>query len=279
MSGFYWLASYPKSGNTWLRLALNSYCNGGAEPDFSRRLEFAHAASSRRRFDELLGVASSDLLPEEILALRPRMYEMQALAAREPIFNKVHDAWRLTPGGEPLFPADVTLGTIYVVRDPRDVALSLAGHIGMDLDRTIDFLLDGTATLCQQRGWLLEQLPQFLGAWSHHVQSWLELPAPWAPLLVRYEDMLARPVESLARIVEHCGWHVEPERLERTVAATRFERLQAAEASHGFTERPLRAARFFREGRAGGWRERLTDVQRRRVEEATAEMRARLGYC
>ncbi|MDH0142211.1 sulfotransferase domain-containing protein [Aquipseudomonas alcaligenes] len=278
MSGFYWLASYPKSGNTWLRLALNSYRNGGMEADFSRRLEFAPAASSRRRFDDLLGVASSDLLPEEILAFRPRMYQMQAQAAREPIFNKVHDAWQSTPTGEPLFPADVTLGSIYVVRDPRDVVLSLAGHVGMDLDRTIDFLLDGTATLCQQRGWLLEQLPQFLGSWSDHVKSWLDLPAPWEPLLVRYEDMLARPVESLARIVEHCGWDVELGRLERTVEVTRFDRLQAAEATHGFTERPLRATKFFREGRAGGWRERLTDVQRRRVEEATAGMRQRLGY-
>lgn len=110
------------------------------------------------------------------------------------------------------------------------------------------------------------------------MKSWLDLPAPWEPLLVRYEDMLARPVESLARIVEHCGWDVELGRLERTVEVTRFDRLQAAEATHGFTERPLRATKFFREGRAGGWRERLTDVQRRRVEEATAGMRQRLGY-
>lgn len=278
MSGFYWLASYPKSGNTWLRLALNSYRNDGSEPDFSRQLDFAHAASSRRRFDECLGVASSDLLPEEILTLRPRMYEIQASAVREPLFNKVHDAWRLTPAGEPLFPAAVTLGTIYVVRDPRDVVLSLAGHIGVDLDRTIDFLLDGRATLCLQQGWLLEQLPQLLGSWGDHVRSWLDLPMPWKPLLVRYEDMLAQPVESLARIVEYCGWSVELERLERTVAATRFERLQAAEASHGFNERPVRAAKFFREGRAGGWREQLTDMQRQRVEEATAVMRERLGY-
>ncbi|RIA34838.1 sulfotransferase domain-containing protein [Ectopseudomonas oleovorans] len=278
MSGFYWLASYPKSGNTWLRLALNSYCNGGVETDFSRQLAFAPAASSRRRFDELLGVASSDLLPEEIQTLRPRMYQMQALAAREPIFNKVHDAWQLTPAGEPLFPADVTLGCIYVVRDPRDVALSLAGHVGMDLDRAIDFLLNETATLCLQSGWLLEQLPQFLGTWSHHVQSWMALPAPWAPLLVRYEDMLAQPVESLARIVEYCGWGVDQERLELTVAATRFERLQAAEATHGFSERPQRSARFFREGRSGAWRERLTDSQRYRLEDSTVAMRSQFGY-
>lgn len=278
MSGFYWLASYPKSGNTWLRLALNSYRNGGATPDFSQRLDFAHAASSRRRFDDHLGVASSDLLPDEILMLRPRLYEELALAARNPLFNKVHDAWRLTPGHEPLFPVDATLGAIYVVRDPRDVVLSLAGHIGMDADRTIDFLLDENATLCHQRAWLLEQLPQFLGSWSHHVRSWIDLPTPWAPLLLRYEDMLTQPLQSLARVVEYVGWTLDAGRLEQAMTATRFDQLQAAEAQHGFSERPARAKRFFREGRAGSWREQLTDKQRRRVENATEAMRARLGY-
>lgn len=279
MSGFYWLASYPKSGNTWLRLALDSYRQGGAMPDFSQKLNFAPVASSRRRFDELLAVASSDLLPGEVLTWRPRMYELQAAEAREPLFNKVHDAWRLTPDGEPLFPAAITLGVVYVVRDPRDVVLSLAGHASFSVDRAIDYLLDEATILCDQQSGLKDQLPQWLGSWSQHVLSWIDLPDPWRPLLIRYEDMLLAPQESLARVVEYCGWQLDAERLEQALAATRFDRLQAAEARHGFSERPRRATRFFREGRAGGWREQLSDTQLRRLEEATEPLRARLGYC
>lgn len=278
MSGFYWLASYPKSGNTWLRLVLNSYRLGGLEPDFSRKQNFAPIASSRRRFDELLGIASSDLLPDELLTLRPRMYESQLIEAREPLFNKVHDAWQLTPAGEPLFPATSTLGAVYIVRDPRDVVLSLAGHIGVSADRAIDLLLDEAAILCDQKLGLKDQLPQRLGSWSRHVLSWIDLPAPWSPLLIRYEDMLATPKESFACVIKYCGWALDDKRLEQALDATRFERLQAAEASHGFSERPQRAARFFREGRAGGWRERLSEAQLRRIEDATEPVRARLAY-
>lgn len=279
MSGFYWLASYPKSGNTWLRLVLNSYRLGGSTPDFSQKQDFAPIASSRRRFDELLGVASSDLLPDELMTLRPRMYERQATEARESLFNKVHDAWQLTPGGEPLFPATSTLGAIYIVRDPRDVALSLAGHLGLSVDRAIDILLDERTLLCDQKLGLKDQLPQRLGSWSQHVLSWIDLPAPWSPLLLRYEDMLAKPWESFASVIKYCGWPLNDERLEQALDATRFDRLQAAEASHGFSERPQRAARFFREGRAGGWRERLNEAQLRRIEEASEPLRARLAYC
>ena len=277
MTGFFWLASYPKSGNTWLRLAL-SCLRHGKPVDFSVRSDFAPVAASRIVFDQVLGVESSDLTQDEIALLRPRCYEALAQVAPEPLFRKVHDAWGLTTAGEPLFPASVTLGTIYIVRDPRDVAVSFAHHLGVGIERVVDRMNDPRARLASQETQLPEQLPQFLGDWSAHVAGWLAAPGARPPLLVRYEDMRIDTAGELARIADYVGWPVAAEDTARAVADTRFETLSAAEDRHGFRERPNSARRFFRRGEAGGWRDALSASQVAALEAAHGAMMRRLGY-
>ncbi|MFD2264705.1 sulfotransferase domain-containing protein [Lacibacterium aquatile] len=277
MSGFFWLASYPKSGNTWLRLAL--LCLKQGKPmDFASRPSFAPIAANRHAFDVSLGVASSDLTPAEIAILRPRSYEEQARDTREPLFCKVHDAWQITPAGEPLFPPAVTLGSLHIVRDPRDVAISWAHHAGITVDAAITHLSNPQASLAQQSNKLADQLPQHLGSWSEHVASWLDAPGIQPSLLVRYEDMHTDAPSELRRVVDYIGWSAPPTAITEALAATRFDRLRAAEDDKGFLERPKTAERFFRQGRAGGWRSVLTSEQAMLIEENHGPMMRRLGY-
>lgn len=278
MSGFFWLASYPKSGNTWLRLGLQSLGNNGKPPDFTDRNGFAPIANARRAFDSHLDVESSDLTEDEAATLRPRLYETEARIAGEPLLRKVHDAWTPTSAGEPLFPPAVTLGTLYIVRDPRDVVVSLADHMGMPLDKAVAFLGDPKATLSPSRRRANTQLPQRLLTWSTHVESWLDAPGPPAPLLLRYEDMLNDPAAALLRAARHMGWDVTPEAAAKAAAATRFDALRAAEERHGFHERSPKANRFFRSGIAGGWRDKLTATQAAQIERDHGTVMARLGY-
>lgn len=278
MTGFFWLASYPKSGNTWLRLALSSVQNGGAPVDFSGENDLAPIAGSRRLFDAFLGLESSDLTQQEILCLRPRLYELQAAEATDPLYNKVHDAWHLTPTGEPLFPPAVTLGSVYILRDPRDVAVSFAAHQSNTIDQTITQMADPTTLLSRQIKRLPDQLPQFLGSWSFHVTSWLATSMPRPPLLLRYEDMLADPGQMLHRVLAYLGWQVPEAVIDRAVAATGFTALRAAEEAHGFREKPGKTDRFFRRGIAGGWRDSLTDAQRARIETDHGDVMRRFGY-
>ena len=274
--GYQWLASYPKSGNTWLRLALASLSRDGAPPDFTAAVGFAGMATRRVAFDLLLDVDSSDLTRDEVERLRPRFYEVEARHRAGPQVRKVHDAWTRTASGEPLFPPALTLAAIYIARDPRDVAVSLAHHTGLDLDRTIarmgrpDMVIAGS----ERQGGL--QLPQRLLAWSGHARSWLE--APVLPMMLRYEDMLADPAAALARAAGHLGWDAPEDAVARAVAATRFEALRAAEDRHGFGEKPLEARRFFRRGIAGGWRAALSPAQVARIEADHGSVMVELGY-
>ena len=278
MSGFFWLASYPKSGNTWVRLALWSLKNGGAPIDFSDRLDFGHIATSRPGFERALGIESSDLSREEIANLRPSSYETRAEAATTPLFCKVHDGCDRTPAGVPLFPPETTLGVIHIVRDPRDVALSFAHHTGWTVDRTIAFMAKPYWSQPPQQSWLDDHLPFLLPDWSSHAESWLGAPGRQPPLLVRYEDLLTDPLAGLDRMARYIGWPSDEALLERTVAATRFQTLREAEQRQGFIERTRRADRFFRRGEAGSWRGSLSEAQARRIETDHATLMVRLGY-
>lgn len=260
-----------------MRLALSSLLSGGAPPDFSRTNNFAPVAGSRSDIDLYLDVESSDLLPEELDELRADLPALMARAAAKPLFRKTHDYWGRVPSGRPLFPPDATLASLYLVRDPRDVAVSYAHFSARDVDSTIAFMAKHNAYVAESTGALQEQARIFLSSWSAHVRSWLA--ATPTPLLLRYEDMLAEPAHSLTRVAEHFGLPNNPELIDAAVAATRFDALQRQETDKGFSiVRTNEGRRFFRQGRAGGWRDVLSLEQVSRIESAHGDVMRMLGY-
>ena len=110
-----WLASYPKSGNTWFRVFLTNLLSNSDIPANINDLTETSISSSRKIFDEYTGLSSSDLTFSEIDSLRPEVYRMQSAESDELLFKKVHDKYYLTERGEPLFPTEITRGAIYFI--------------------------------------------------------------------------------------------------------------------------------------------------------------------
>jgi aryl sulfotransferase len=274
-SGIWWLASYPKSGNTWLRAWLCSLVSDRPAEinDLSRLGPFA---GSRSHFDATLGIASVVLSRDQEFNLRPRVFEAVATEAKRPLYCKTHDAYQLTPGGEPLFPAAATAGAVYVVRDPRPVAVSMAHYTADPLDQVIAHMDDREAISGGSTKRLSNHLRQYLLRWSEHVESWLGAPFPVH--LVRYEDMQAGPLAAFGAIAAFLGLRSDSAAIAAAVEAASFARLQAQERAFGFVEKPRRAAAFFREGRVDGWRDALTAEQAARIVAAHGAMMQRLGY-
>lgn len=275
MTCYHWLASYPKSGNTWLRLSLASLARGGAPPDFTSTELFAPITVDRAAIDEIIDVDTADLTPSEVQLLMPDFFRLEAAWLGRPQVRKVHEAWMLV-GGRPLFPPELTAGAICIVRDPRDVAVSLAHHFAFGIDEAIAFMNNGDATLGRGGNYGSPKVPQRLLTWSGNVRSWLD--APIRRLLLRYEDMLADPVTALSDAAHHLGWQPSMEHVAKAAAATRFDVLRDAEARFGFREKVGADIRFFRRGVAGGWRDTLSAAQIAMVEAAHRGVMKDLGY-
>jgi aryl sulfotransferase len=231
----------------------------------------------RGQFDEFTGLDSSDLSADEIDLLRPDFYRNLARAATEPIFWKVHDMYHKNGQNNWLFPPDASNAVIYLVRNPFDIAISYSFHSGhQDYAETIRKMNDPNTSVSGDQN---SQMRQIMGSWSSHFRSWTEqtdIPV----LLVKYEDMLHDAARELGRVIDFC--HIETENvgeeIRRAVEASHFRHLQQLEKEKGFPERPIRSSQFFRSGRAGEGKEKLSAALKHQLLEAHSDVMRSLGY-
>jgi aryl sulfotransferase len=272
-----------KSGNTWMRLLLDSLLRGGGEVDINH-ISSGCGAADREWFDRSMMMDPSNLTPGEIGTARAFMIS----AARKPqMFLKVHDANLPYPGTHamPYAPESIRR-VVHIVRDPRDVAVSYASHIGATLDLTnigatldvtIARMADADHVIGAKSSRLAEQLPQFVSSWTKHTTSWLDAPE-FVGMTVRYETLLTDTTGQLDTIARFLKLDAPVAAVDRAVRAASFAHLRDQEAREGFHERPLEMERFFRRGIAGGWRDTLSDQQVRRITDEHGELMLRLGY-
>lgn len=208
MPGITWLASYPKSGNTWTRVLLASYLRDAL-------------LSSLGELNEVVPDLTANVLN------RGRLLP---LGEHCPPAVKTH----FTPDVEVLRQYREHTGkVIYLVRSPRDVMISSARHLNIADDRKADFVKYFIANRgvpeWQESGW---------GTWPQHIDAWTEPDRlrehfPHAEVLVvRYEDLRADPIAELARMAQFLdlgGNGTDPARIRRAVENSSLEKMRAGE--------------------------------------------------
>lgn len=272
-----WIASYPKSGNTWFRIFLSCLESEAASTPNINNIKSDGIASSRMAFEQCTGLDSSNLSHQEIESLRPSVYDMLSRMAQKNLVIKAHDAFYTLPDGTPLFPKTATRAVCYLIRNPLDVAVSYANHNGESIDKSIDKMNNHESGLNKQVLNTPQQLPQHLGSWSHHIKSWTE-NSHYPVCLIRYEDMLMQPMETFSKAVDTLGINKSPLEISRAISASSFEKLKGQEKESGFRERPHTASEFFRAGKTGSWRDSLTEHQVNLIIESHQEVMLRYGY-
>ena len=275
MGNIVWLASYPKSGNTWVRAFIHNLFRNPERPLPLNELGGGGLTSSEARLDHyrrLDGRDPSAWTADDVAALRLKVHEAIAASVPGTVFCKIHGAV-LERHGLPTVNMGVSAGAIYIVRNPLDVALSFADFRGVPVDAAIETMATENLELPGDSG----NAPTPLGSWSQHVESWTGRPGPGLHV-VRYEDMLASPGRTFRGLAAFLGLEAPRDRLRRALRFSSFRELNAQERKSGFVERSPAQKRFFRAGRAGQWRAGLTARQVRRVVEAHREPMARFGY-
>jgi hypothetical protein len=272
-----WLASYPKSGNTWLRALLTSVMyHDGETPDLNG-LVGRSIVSERQYLDDWCGINSAEYPYADLLPYIRNMRAMVAEQAKGVVFEKTHDRFAKMANGLPSFPSEASRVAIYLVRNPMDVALSLAAHNGSIVDAAIAQMADPETISGNWAGQGNEFLPEYRGDWSGHVQSWLqqcEIPT----LLVRYEDMVEDAARELSRVLKIVGMECHPRLVSDAVQACSFERLQGAESVQDFSEKPSTLPQFFRSGTPSAWRQQLSKAQQQAIYAAHGPLMEQLGY-
>jgi hypothetical protein len=273
MGRILWLASYPKSGNTWVRVFLANLLRGeGGAWDINRLGDATLAEPGTAGFALLDPRPWQQWGDADIARLRPRVQERIASTGPGVVPVKTHSAF-VKVGGIPTINMAVTAGAIYVVRNPLDVAVSYAHHQGMAVDAIIE-LMAASMFRTPTNG---TNVYEVMGSWSEHVASWTAVPSPQVHVM-RYEDMLDDAPAAFAALVRFMRVKAEPETVARAVANAGFDRLVEAEGRAGFVERTPAQQRFFRAGRAGQWRDNLSRDQVAAVVAAHRAQMERFGY-
>lgn len=276
--GLVWLASYPKSGNTWVRVFLYQLMrivNGiPREDDELNKLDRSSMYEGRlfNLFEQMLGKPMSQITPMEIMRVRALAHEEIVKRTNTLALIKTHNVLGHL-ADFPLINLKVSCGSIIIVRDPRDVAPSLAKHLGASVDEAITVMSTPAYHTTNQP----EQVFEMWGSWSENVKSWTMKPSE-AALVVRYEDMLSNPTETFGKMVEHLRQSATQEQLLEAIELSSFDVLRKQEEDYDFRERSPKADRFFSTGKAGTWREKLTESQVQRIVDAHGETMSQFGY-
>lgn len=272
-----WIASYPKSGNTWVRVFIHNLMRelrGAAEgaQDINALDDWTRREGLTQSFARRLGKSAQDASPVEIAAARPLVQADLVGRHDGPIFIKTHNAVANVEG-HPTINFDVTLAAIYIVRNPLDVAVSYAHHSALPIERIIDTMADRAK--CVEGG--ERRVYEFTGSWSFHAASWMSVP--YRPVLaLRYEDLLAAPERTFGRLAAFLRLQPNARQLRHAIEKSSFAELARQEEAQGFVEKPQQAERFFRVGKAGQWKEALSATQVKAIITAHAPMMMRFGY-
>ncbi|MEP0730345.1 MAG: sulfotransferase domain-containing protein [Parasphingorhabdus sp.] len=270
------MASFPKSGNTWLRILLNQILSDGTSDDINDQ-KIGFNFSSSVLFDEAFGFDSSEFSSQDFRATQHMVFDWY-IQQNQSMVLKVHNIF-----DPAIFAHDPDwygrVGAVYLVRNPLDVLLSAASFYDYSIDTMMHLMCENKRSKETSR-WMETSHHQYLdvGNWPKNVKSWLDADIP--KIIVRYEDLLAEPVKYFGAILDFLGLACPRTTLIEAVENTKFSKLQAAEekAEYGFGEAVVRGQKFFRKGKSGDWKNSLSDSQVDYVITHCGGMMKKFGY-
>lgn len=277
----FWLASYPKSGNTWVRSIISTllYSNDGnfnfelikKVSQFPEKKYFKEFIDDFGNFNK---IKESWILAQDTINLDN---QIKILKTHQGKYNVGKDSFTNDRN---------TLATIYIVRDPRTLVSSISNHYTLTLDEAFNFLIT-PQIIGNSKRWEDKEtgMKCLLGKWNDHYRSWTRDKSNL--LLIKYEDLIKNPENELEKIINFLKKYLNVEtnknKNKEILETTSFKSLKEMEQKGLFKENVLSKkddskVNFFHLGPANNWKDNLDEDVKNKIEKNFYQEMAELEY-
>ena len=282
-----WIASYPKSGNTWIRSLLSSYL-------FSKDGKF-----SFKLLKNIEQFSSKDFLSDKLKSSNYQAIISKNWIPSQKIINrdkkihilKTHNAL-CSINGNNFTDSFNTTAVIYIVRDPRNLITALSHHYELSLDEAFSFLTNKRKIIFpsnienNEKNIKKSEDFNFLGDWSTHYQSWKNIN--FCPIkIIKYEDCLIDAqkvfVSTLNFLSKFLKFEYDKKKINSALISTSFKNLSQMENKEGFHEsatssKTMKKIKFFNLGKKNNWKSLLDKKIVKKIESRFKNEMSELGY-
>ena len=282
-----WIASYPKSGNTWIRSLLSAYLFSEDGKFNFKLLKNINQFSSKNFPSDLTEKSnyqsriSKNWIPSQEIINRDKKIH----------FFKTHNALCAINGNR-FTDKFNTMAAIYIVRDPRNLIISLAHHYEFSLKETFDFLTNKRKIIFPENIMALDKVKNepkdfnFLGDWADHYKSWKNIN--FCPIkIIKYEDILFNTrrvfVSTLDFLSKFIELKLDKKKINNALTTTTFKKLSQMEKEEGFYESVIasktkKKIKFFYLGKKNNWQQLLDNKSIKKINNVFENEMRELNY-
>ncbi len=288
-----WLASYPKSGNTWVRTILGQILNDNFDSEkifeTSKKIRLYPSKLDFINLDQLFQnkVFSHDMKKvvfdktvanwiksQNIINTNKKLniFKTHNMLCKLKIQNKFYSFTSI----------ENTIGVIHIVRDPRNVISSLVNHFSFENnDLALKFMLNENQTM----GLEDNKIPQLLSSWNNHYNSWKRFPKNY--FLIKYENLIDDPKKEVKKIIDYLNNFIKikisEDNLSKIISNSSFKNLKNLEARGLFDENAKNKKtgeikNFFNLGKKNNWKKILNKNILNKLEKNFHNEMKELGY-
>ena len=278
-----WIASYPKSGNTWVRALLSYYF-------FSKQNKFQFSLLKNiPNFNVTDFIRNKEAIKSDKDIIKnwlPIQRYINDKFKRNLLF-KTHNAC-ININGNQFTNNTVSAGCIYVVRDPRNIITSYKNFEDKSYENMIKMMFNEKSYLLSNESTMKNfgiKGVEIISSWAKHYTSWVHNDLKIPICLIKYENLLENPSKEflkifnfLKKINNEKQTIIDKKRLQNTISETSFENLKHLENTDGFIEKQNRKIKFFNQGKNNDWNKILPKQISKQIKDQFLTEMKELGY-
>ena len=277
-----WIASYPKSGNTWVRSFLGTYLyssDGKFNHNLMHEIHEFPDSEILKKFMDIKNFHNLNEVSKYWIKVQSFInnFDLYNNNKDEHIFLKTHSSM-CNINGNNFTNKGNTIAAIYIVRDPRNVVISMSNHFGTSHE-------ENSKTLTNERYIASSKINNqiipavFMGSWSFHYLSWKNFNST-NKIIIRYEDLINSTEDTFKKLINFLSSFTKikynEKKLINSINSTQFKKLQKYEEENGF--KMGQKNKFFNLGKENNWKNLLNNIIEKNIREKCKKEMKDLGY-